>query len=197
MPAYELPTSIQIGQASFNIRNKADYRMVLDCLEALKDMELTANERAYSALIIFYEDFNSIEDIADNVDLADELISGMLTFINLGEKNSNGNTDGHVLIDWMSDSNLICSAINNIIGQDVRSLKYLHWWTFLGYYTAIGECPLSNIVSIRYKIAHNEKLEKYEKKFRQDNPEYFNFDTRSAQQKEADDYIRKLWGGDN
>ena len=99
------------------------------------------------------------------------------------------------MIDWSHDSNLIASAINNVANQEIRSLPYLHWWTFLGYYTAIGECLLSTVVSIRYKKARGEKLEKYEKKFMQDNPQYFNIDLRTAEQKAADEYIMQLWGG--
>ncbi len=168
--------------------------MVLDCFEALNDPELTESERLFSALIIFYEDFSSLDDVVMHADKLEKLEIEMFKFFNNGEDNLQSNTDGYKLIDWKQDCNLICSAVNSVAKQEVRALDYLHWWTFLGYYTAIGDCPLSNIVAIRYKIAHNEKLEKYEKKFKQDNPAYFNIDMRSTQQKEADNYIKKLWG---
>lgn len=189
---YSLETSIQINQVSFNIRNKGDYRMVLDCFEALNDTELTELERLYSALIIFYEDFNCVEDFP-NREILTQLIHAMFDFFNQHE-DIQSNTQDIRVIDWDKDSNLISSAINKVAGQEIRSLEYLHWWTFLGYYMAIGECLLSSVVSIRYKSIKGEKLEKHEKKFKQDNPQYFNIDFRTTEQKEADEYIRQLWG---
>ena len=193
---YSLTTSIDIGQASFKIRNKGDFRMVLDCFEALNDKELTERDRLITSLIIFYEDINNIEDAIGYINIWDELRQGMITFFGCGEENSESNTGGYKLIDWAKDSNLICSAINSMLHQEIRAMDYLHWWTFMSYYSALGECPLSNIVSIRYKIAKGVKLEKHEQKFRQDNPEYFNIDLRSVEQQKADDYIREMWGGE-
>jgi hypothetical protein len=191
---YSLETSIQVNQVSFNIRNQGDYRVVLDCFEALNDTELTDIERLYAALIIFYEDFSDPEDFPDRETL-DKLIRAMFDFFNQHE-DLQSNTQNVKVIDWETDSNLISSAINKVANQEIRSLSYLHWWTFLGYYMAIGECLLSTVVSIRYKLLKHEKLEKYEKKFKQDNPQYFNIDLRTTEQKEADEYIRQLWGDD-
>ena len=189
---YSLQTSVQISQASFNIRNEGDYRMVLDCFEALNDAELTKEERIYSALIIFYEDFNDITDLPDS-ETTSQLVKEMFAFFNQHEE-IQSNTHDIRLLDWNDDSTLIVSAINNVANQEIRSLPYLHWWTFMGYYLAIGECALSHVVSIRYKKAHGEKLEKHERKFVQDNPQYFNRDMRTAEQKEADEYVKQLWG---
>lgn len=189
---YSLPTSVQIGQVSFNIRNKGDYRMILDCFQALNDDELTKEERIYNCLFIFYEDFNDLSDLPDTETL-NQCVVEMFKFFNQNE-DMESNTHGARLLDWDSDSNLIASAINKVANQEIRSLEYMHWWTFLGYYIAIGECPLSHIVSIRNKIANGQKLETYEKKFRQENPQYFKIDMRSTEQKEAEDYIKNLWG---
>ena len=60
---------------------------------------------------------------------------------------------------------------------------------------AIGECALSQIVSIRYKLAKGEKLEKHEKKFMNENPYYFKRDYRTAEQKADEEYIKSLWEG--
>ena len=192
---YSLQTSVKIGQASFEIRNKGDFRMVLDCFEALHDEELTSKEQRYSALIIFYEKFNSLEDLLIEIDKIPQLYTEMIKFFDCGEDHVSGNTEGYKLIDWKKDSNLICSAVNNIAKTEVRALDYLHWWTFMGYYTAIGDCTLSTVISLRYKKAHGDKLEKHEKKFIANNPEYFNIDTRSTAQREAEEYVKQLWGG--
>ena len=191
---YSLTTYVLVGQASFKITNKGDFRMVLDCFEALNDEELSQDEQIYAALMIFYEDINSLADIFKYQDILPELQAEMMKFFNGGEEVIESNTHNYRLIDWNKDSNLICSAINNVAKQEIRALDYLHWWTFLGYYTAVGECILSTVVSIRFKLAKGEKLENHEKKFKQDNPEYFNIDFRSKQQQEADDYVKKLWG---
>ena len=90
---------------------------------------------------------------------------------------------------------MICASVNRVAQTEVRSLPYLHWFTFIGYYMEIGECTLSTIVSIRNKIANNKKLEKYERDFKAENPEYFNFDFRSSLQKQDDSLIMNLWNG--
>ena len=191
---YSLQTSVQVGQESFHIRNNGDYRMILDCFEAMNDKDLSELERMYVAVAIFYDDFADADEVLQRGDIIDDLYKGIIDFINCGETERESNTHNYKVIDWQKDSNLICSAINNVAKTEIRALDYLHWWTFMGYYNAIGECTLSNIVSIRYKTAKGEKLEKYEKKFKQDNPEYFNLDMRSAEQKRADEYIQSLWG---
>jgi hypothetical protein len=189
---YSLPTSVEINGASFGIREKGDFRMVLDCFNALHDTDLTEQERLYSALIIFYEDFDI--DKVLNIENINEFSKKMFWFFNQGEDDLQSNTQNIQVIDWNQDSNLICSAINTVARQEIRALPYLHWWTFMGYYMAIGECALSTIVSIRYKQAKGKKLEKYEKQYINDNPQYFNRDYRTQEQKDADEYVRKLWG---
>lgn len=191
---YFLQTTVSVNQASFKITNQGDFRMVLDCFKALNDPELTPLEQTYSALIIFYEEINSLDDIARKKDEIEQLATEMYKFFNGGEELLGAKSENYKLIDWEKDSNLICSAINNVAKTEVRALEYLHWWTFLGYYMAVGESSLATVVGIRNKIARNRKLEDYEKKFRNENPEYFNIDLRSREQREAEDYVKGLWG---
>ena len=63
----------------------------------------------------------------------------------------------------------------------------------MSYYTAIGECPLSNIVGIRSKLVKGKPLEKHEREFKRDNPQYFIWDKDSIEQKEAEDWVRQVW----
>ena len=65
----------------------------------------------------------------------------------------------------------------------------------MGYYISIGESVLSTVVGIRHKIATGKKLEKYEKDFKKDNPNYFNFDYRTSEQREEDAKFRAMWEG--
>ena len=191
---YTLQTSVIIGQASFKIADNGDFRMVLDCFNALNDIDLTEREQMYSALIIFYEDINGLDDIVKYNSILYELQLEMSKFMNGGKLEENQEKSRYRLIDWDKDSNLICSAINKVANKEIRALDYLHWWTFLGYYMAIGESPLSTIVGIRNKIARGKKLEDYEKRFRQENPEYFNMDYRTMEEQQAEKYVRNLWG---
>lgn len=194
---YTLPTTVKIRDNDFKIRNKGDFRMVLDCFNALQDANLTQQERVISSLIIFYDDVHSYEDLCvlfkDDEDLK-LAIEKMYNFFNCNQKEV-GAKQNYKLIDWDNDSQIICSAINNVANIEIRSLEYLHWWTFMGYYISIGESVLSTVVSIRHKIATGKKLEKYEKDFKKDNPNYFNFDYRTSEQREEDAKFRAMWEG--
>ena len=194
---YTLPTTVKIRDNDFKIRNKGDFRMVLDCFNALQDNNLSQQERVISSLIIFYDDVHSYEDLCvlfkDDEDLK-LAIEKMYDFFNCNQKEV-GAKQNYKLIDWDNDSQIICSAINNVANIEIRSLEYLHWWTFMGYYISIGESVLSTVVSIRHKIATGKKLEKYEKDFKKDNPNYFNFDYRTSEQREEDAKLRAMWEG--
>ena len=169
---YEIPTHIEVEEQSFAIRNQGDYRMVLDCFSALQDKELSKEERIIASLLIFYEDFNDLEDL-EEVENLQILVDKMLDFFNCGQPESPGMTMPYSLIDWEADSQMICSAINNVAHKEIRFEPYIHWWTFMGYYQAVGESVLSTVVSIRNKIVKGKKLEKHEKEFRKENPQYF------------------------
>lgn len=166
--------------------------MVLDCLVTLEDEELTTEERIIASLIIFYEDFNSLEDVTlfENKKGA---VEEMYRFINCGQNESPGMNVNHKVIDWKQDSQLICSAINKVANTEVRAVPYMHWWTFMGYYLAVGESALSTVVAIRSKLIKGKKLEKYEQEFRRNNPKYFSWNSRTVQQREADELVKQIW----
>ncbi len=189
---YELPTRIEILGQSFAIRDNGDYRMVLDCFNVLNDYDLTQVERLSAALITFYDGFNDIEDLDAFPDIAEAVIK-MYEFFNCRMPEVEDNKKDYKLIDWDIDEMLVVSAINQVAGKEVRAEKYIHWWTFMGYYMAVGECALSTVVSIRHKIATNKTLEKHEKKFRIENPQYFTFDVRSKAQQAEEAEIRRMW----
>ena len=189
---FEIPTTIELGGKEFNIRNRGDYRTILDCFAALEDAELDKQERLFASLIIFYEDINSIEDIYKLGDI-ETAINEMYKFFNCGSDESSGRKVNHKLMDWKQDEQLIASAVNKVAGTEVRSIEYLHWWTFMGYYSAIGKCPLSTILNIRDKIVKGKKLEKEERTFRQENPQYFVWNKNTVEEEEADRLVKELW----
>lgn len=189
---YSIPTTVDIDGEEFHIRNNGDYRMVLDCFSALNDPELNTEERLFASLIIFYEgldDFDDIESIP-NLELA---VNKMFEFFNCGTTDPNARKVPYKLVDWDKDSQLICSAVNKVANTEIRSVPYIHWWTFMGYYSAIGECPLSTILSIRDKIMKGKKLEKHEREFRTENPNYFIWNSKTVEQEEADRLVKELW----
>lgn len=166
--------------------------MVLDCFSALNDEELDKTWRVVTCLIIFYEDFNCVEDINAVEDIS-PFITEMYKFFNCGEEHGVGMQVPYKIIDWELDSQLISSAINKVAGKEIRLEPYIHWWTFMGYYIAVGESPLATIVGIRSKIARGKPLDKSEKEFKRNNPQYFAWNARTVEQKEADELARKLW----
>lgn len=195
---YELPTTIDIGDKVCQIRDNGDYRMVLDCFIVLQDLELADNyERILSALIIFYEDLDIDTALRLSEDEIQERVKKMYEFFECGQDTTYANKNDYKLMDWKQDAQLVVSAINNVAGKEVREEEYLHWWTFMGYYMSIGESAFSTIVSIRYKIITGKKLEKHERDFKNENPQYFIWNHKSIEEQEAEQYIRNLWNQGN
>lgn len=185
---YEIPTAVKINDRNFAIRNNGDYRVILDCFQALADVELDDRERILASLIIFYPEFDEIDDLQ-------KAVEEMYNFFNCGSDNV-GTKSNHKLIDWEQDSQLICSAINKVANTEIRSEPYIHWWTFMGYYTAIGESPISTIIHIRDKMVSGKSLEKHEREFRMKNPQYFVWNSKTSEQMEADRLVKELWNNE-
>lgn len=192
---YELPISLKIGEKQFNITNRGDYRMVLDCFNALNDNELTEQEQIVSALLIFYEDITGIDNLFEVFDTEESLgeaIQQMFLFFNCGQEHIGMESD-YTLVDWDKDEQIIVAAVNTVANKEVRLEPYIHWWTFMGYYISIGESVLSTVVGIRYKIVKQKKLEKEEKEFRRDNPHYFDWNFMSSSKQKMDELIKDIW----
>lgn len=191
---FELPTSITVDEQVFPIRNKGDYRMVLDCFVALNDDDLDQAHRIMTALIIFYDNMVDEESLYFAFgDSLEKAITEMMKFFNCGSIESPGASSNHKLLDWEQDSQLIAAAVNNVANMEVRALPYLHWWTFMGYYLSVGDCALATVIEIRYKIKTGKKLEKYEKDFKKNNPQYFIWDSRTESDKSAEELLAQIW----
>ena len=114
----------------------------------------------FCALNIFY-DFN----VPDN---AQKAVNEMMLFINCGEK-SDPKDNKPPVMNWEQDFSSLVAPINKALGCEIRSLQYLHWWTFISGYMEIGECQFSNIVNIRIKRRKGKRLEKWEQEFYNEN----------------------------
>lgn len=195
MYAWKLPTSLRVGGRNYKIRT--DYRVILDILAAMNDPDIFElgmseeemnAERIMTMLQILYIDFESMPTSDWN-----EAAEKAREFIDCGIKDDGSHKPR--LMDWEQDAPVIVPAVNKVCGKDIRSVKYMHWWTFLGYYMEIGECTLATIVSIRDKKRRGKKLEKWEQEFYRDNKNLIDLKVhkveRSDEEKEA---LRKLFG---
>ena len=152
---WDLPIAVNINSKQHPIRNKCDYRVVLDVICALNDNELTDEEKVKCALFIFYEDISAIEDF-------ETAIKEMFRIINGGEEQEESAEQKPQLMDWEHDFPVLVAPINRVLGFEIRSVDYLHWFSLLSAYMEIGECTFSTIVSIRSKRAKSQKLDKWE-----------------------------------
>lgn len=191
---YELPKTVEVSGKSYKIRNGADYRTIIGVIDVCEDPELTQEEKTVSAFIIFYDDINDYEDIIDIFgNDAKEAMQAMMKFISYNYDDELASSAKVKLIDWVQDESLIVAGVNSVAKTEVRELKYLHWWTFLSYYMAIGDGPLATVVSIRNKLAKGKKLEKYEQEFRRENPAYFRWKNEEI---EGRNLIESIWNKD-
>lgn len=191
---FDLPTTVTIKDREFGIRDDGDYRMVLDVFSALQDIDIPKKERMITAIVIFYDGFSldNVFEKAESSEIMEELATKMFDFISCGQTNM-GNKTNHKLIDWEQDEQLIASAINNVANMEIRTVDYMHWWTFMGHYISVGESVLSTVVQIRSKLVEGKKLEKHEQEFRKKNPEYFIWNRQTVEDREADALIKEIW----
>lgn len=161
MSAWELPTSLCVGGENWNIRT--DFRAILDILKYFSDPEYE-DVRWDICLDILYEDYGDMP-----YRLRQEAAEKAIDFIDMGMKDD-GRRKPHSM-DWEQDAPIYIPALNRVLGKEIRSVAYLHWWTFLGAYMEIGECLFSQVLNIRQKKMSGKKLEKWEQKFYRDNKE--------------------------
>lgn len=153
----KLPTTLDIDGKEYKIRT--DYRIVLTIFEAFNDIELKDNEKIYVMLELLYEEKpNNLE----------EAIKQANWFLDGGKQYEEFNKTKKVM-DWEQDESIIFSAVNKVAGYETRSKEYIHWWTFLGYFSEIGEGLFSTVINIRQKKNRGKKLEKYEQEFYKNN----------------------------
>lgn len=158
---YDLPRSLKVCETTYEIRS--DYRAVLDICTAFSDFDLTNQEKALVALQIMYVDFEDMPPAH-----YEEALEQCLWFIDLGEEEQQS-ASKLKLMDWEQDFKYIVAPVNRVVGQDIRTVEYLHWWSFIAAYYEIGECLFAQIVSIRSKKAKGKQLDKSEQEWYRNN----------------------------
>lgn len=180
---YSLPTSVEVNGTEYTIQS--DYRAVLDILTALSDGDLDEQDKAEASLTIFYPEFSSMP--ASDYQ---EALNQCFRFIDHGQ---GAKTQGKqpAVMSWEQDFDMIISPVNRIAGCEVRSLPYLHWWSFLSYYMEIGDCLFAQVVAIRDKKARGKPLDKQEREFYRRNREMVDLKTTYT---EAEQNLLAAWG---
>lgn len=175
---YDLPTTVDVAGVPREIRS--DYRAILDICRALNDPELSNEEKAFVCLGIFY---------VDDIEPTNEALTECFRFIGGGKLDTE--KKGPKLMDWEQDFQFIVAPVNKVIGQEIRALPYLHWWTFLSAYYEIGECTFSQIVRIRDQKARGKALDQYDQKWYREHRDLVDIKTKYT---EAENKLLKQWG---
>ena len=151
-----LPTTLNVNGKNYKINT--DFRDILCIFSAFHDKELSDKEKVYVMMARLYGGIEKIppSDIQAAYDAAFAFIE-----CHLKEDRPNPKT-----INWEKDEQLFFPAINKVAGFEVRAVKYLHWWTFLGYFQGIDrDDTWGFVLTIRQKRAKHKKLEQYEREF--------------------------------
>lgn len=125
--AWGLPMQAELGGVRYAIRS--DYRDVLELLRWLNgqaDPALDQSERWYVAMRLFYPEFAALPQ-----PLWPDATQFLTEFLAAGRREQP--RPGPALMDWQQDAPLIAAGISKAAGQDVRTLPYLHWWSFLAW----------------------------------------------------------------
>lgn len=169
---YELPRAVAFGGREWEVNT--DFRDVLNILEAFEDPNLTDEEKAFVCLYCLYVDFADIpgEDAAAAYEAAIRFIdhgSGDLEEESRALRSPHRARNGPRSMDWAQDAPLIFPAVNRAAGFEVRSVDYMHWWTFVGLFMEIRESVFATVLNLRQKKNRGKKLEKHEKEFWDEN----------------------------
>lgn len=180
---YDLPKSLEVCGETYEIRS--DYRAVLDICAALSDIELSDQEKAFVTLTVFYPDFETMPQ-----DHYQEALKKCFWFIDCGS-DEEPIKKAPKLVDWEQDFQYIISPINRVIGREIRSENYLHWWSFISAYHEIGDCLFAQIVRIRDKKSRGKPLDKQEKEWYRKNRNLVDFKQSFA---DSEKEILEQWG---
>lgn len=157
---FDLPTALEVGGRAWEIAT--DYRDILAILSAFDDPDLTDDEKAYICLHNLYTDFADMPK-----ELYQAAYDAAREFIDHGS--TADRPSPRKTMDWEQDAPLLFPAVNRAAGFEVRSVEYMHWWSFMGYFMEIKDSTYATVLSLRQKKARGKKLEKYEQDFWKEN----------------------------
>ena len=180
---WSLPRAVTVAERELPVN--ADFRNILQIIACLEDSRFPEFYRWHRALRLFYE-----QPVPRALEYG--AMEAMAEFIRYGAPDK----AGPKLLDWQQDAPLIISDVNKAAGQELRSLPFLHWWTFLGWFNAIGQGQLSTVVAIREKLRTGKKLEAWEQDFYRQNKQLVELKNRlSAREQAEKDRLNKMLDG--
>lgn len=183
MDLWRLPKTAIIGGTEYEIRT--DFRQVLQIIKGFTNPDIPEWVRWHIAVASFFVGEIPTERTRE----AMEFLASFISYENVEPK------PGPVLMDWDQDAKAIIADVNKVAGKEIRELPYLHWWTFLSYFHAIGEGQLSTIVSIRDKLKKGKPLDKGEKEYYRENKERVDLKQRySAEEIAEQERLKALLG---
>lgn len=178
-----LPKSLNVNGKDYAIRS--DYRVALLIFRAFEDNELNGYEKLAVCLECLYE------EIPPDTEEAYKKASWFLD----GGDMPKSQRAPKKIIDWQQDEHYMFSALNKTAGREIRELGFMHWWTFLGLFSEMGEGLYSQIINIRRKKAKGKKLEKYEQEFYRENKELIDIRPNYTKEEQEElDFINELVG---
>ena len=154
MSPWELPLQAEFGGTTYKLH--PDYRDILEIFSYFEDPDLSDYEKWQIALTLFY-------DRPVPREYWQEAMAYLSDFLRGGRQHTDA--PAPKLLDWEQDGAIIVAEVNKVAGKEIRSLSFVHWWTFLAWFHSIGEGQLSTLVSIREKLRKGKKLEQHEKDF--------------------------------
>lgn len=165
------PTFVEIFGKRYDIRNRCDYRVVLDASRALEDEEEEDDFRIYCALHIFYQNPEKLPNVFNlsnekEAEIIGEAVEKMMFIMNLGENVKKDENQKPKLLDWNHDFKNISGPLSQVLGYSVRDENnYTHWYDFAAGFGEIKECYWSEIMKIRLKRMKGKPLDKSEQDF--------------------------------
>lgn len=190
---WSLPTTVTINEKEYAIRNKCDFRVVLDVISSLNDEELEMEQRVECALFQFYgnDELNTLEKVLLSLNDIQIATIEMMKIINLGKEETEEEHKPKMM-DWEHDYPQLTPAISRVLGYSVRQENvYTHWYDFIGAYMEIGDCIFANIISIRKKRMKGKKLEDWEQEFYRENKKMVDLPQNLT--KEEEEFLNSDW----
>jgi len=170
---WELPRRLSIGGREVEI--DPDFRTVLQIFRHFQNEELPEFLRWEVALRLFYR-----EEIP--AQQRREAMEQLAQFVSCGRPGK----PGPRLLDWEHDAMAIVADVNRVAGREIRELEFVHWWTFLSWFHAIGEGQLSSLVELRRKLARGEKLDDHQRQFYRENKAMVDLPRRHSASEQAE-----------
>lgn len=176
-----LPVSLEVGGKNYEINT--DFRIALLIFEAYNDPDLSNYEKNCVCLECLYN------TVPDNVD---EALKKAVWYLDGGDTPKSRQSPVKIM-DWEYDQSIIFPAVNKVAGYETRSVKYLHWWSFLGLFGEVGDGLFAQVMSIRAKLAKGKKLEKWEREFYHEHKELINIKAKPTEEdKKEEEFINNL-----